>query len=175
MSQLSIMLKRLILFSAVKKFQIGSVTNFLKEDNTKIFSHLEEMMQQRRVVAVAQETEGSGEAPVEPKSPEGSGTQETESEQATVVFSSSAASKEQELFMQQQMEMNKKFLKKLGNAKLPKSISQEIFRKTKRTYQGTPRKVRLKKQRRDRWSYWISDYSSSRAGASRRTIEKWES
>ena len=80
------------------------------------------MMQQRRVVAVARETEGSAEAPVESKSSEGSGTIPTESEQATVVFSSSAASKEQELFMQQQMEMNKKFLKKLGNSKLPISF-----------------------------------------------------
>jgi hypothetical protein len=75
------------------------------------------MMQQRRIVAVSQESQGSEDAPVEPELIEASGAPPAESEEATVVIKSSAASKEQELFIQQQMEMNEKFLKKLGNAK----------------------------------------------------------
>lgn len=90
----------------------------MKEDNTKIFTHLEEMMQQRRVIAVTEESEGSGEVPKEPESNAADDAPAAEFEEPKVVFKSSAASKEQELFMKQQMELNKNFLKKLGNAKL---------------------------------------------------------
>ena len=99
------------------------------------------MMQQRRIVAVSQESQGSGDAPEEPESTEASGAPPAESKEAAVVFKSSAASKEQELFIQQQMEMNKKFLKKLGNAKSSILFLNEMFRKTKRAYQRTPRKI----------------------------------
>ena len=72
---------------------------------------MEEIIKNKSSHPAPEETEGSAEE-------EGSGKTAVEKKpiaEAPVVIQSSAASKEQELFMQQQMELNQKLLKKLGN------------------------------------------------------------
>ena len=94
----------------------------MKEDNAKIFNHLEEIIKNKSPQPATEEAQGSGDDSVE----------ETPTSEAPVVIQSSAASKEQELFMQQQMELNQKLLKKLGNLSNSKVSSSSKIKKNKK-------------------------------------------